>query len=90
MKPVDCVGVDDGLEHDPFFQAIVGLVDYPHLLQDRRLACKLAHSCTRFPCYLGTEINQCRDPMNNNKDCRVGQLTRWGGENFFDFLTRAS
>ena len=35
----------------------------------------LAHSCTRFPCYLGMEINQCRDPMNNNKDCRVGQLT---------------
>ena len=21
--------------------------------------------------------NQCIDPMNNNKDCRVGQLTRW-------------
>ena len=37
---MDCVGVDDGLEHDPFFQAIVGLVDYTHLLQDRRLACK--------------------------------------------------
>ena len=36
----------------------------------------LAHSCTRFPCYLGMEINQCKDPMNNNKDCRVGQLTR--------------
>ena len=36
----------------------------------------LAHSCTRFPCYLGMEINQCRDPMNNNKDCRVGQLTK--------------
>ena len=35
----------------------------------------LAHSCTRFPCYLGMEINQCKDPMDNNKDCRVGQLT---------------
>ena len=37
---MDCVGVDNRLEHDPFFQAIVGLVDYTHLLQDRRLACK--------------------------------------------------
>ena len=33
------------------------------------------YSCTTFPCYLDMEINQCRDPMNNNKDCRVGQLT---------------
>ena len=33
----------------------------------------LAHSCTRFPSYLG---NQYKDPMDNNKDCRVGQLTR--------------
>ena len=47
----------------------------------------LAHSCTRFTCYLGMEIyaktqwtttkivelgNQCKDPMNNKKDCRVG------------------
>ena len=32
----------------------------------------LAHSCTIFPCYLGMEINQCKDPI---KDCRVGQLT---------------
>ena len=32
----------------------------------------VAHSCTRFACYLG---NQCKDPMDNNKDCRVGQLT---------------
>ena len=23
----------------------------------------------------GSLCNQCRDPMNNNKDCRVGQLT---------------
>ena len=23
----------------------------------------------------GNLDNQCRDPMNNNKDCRVGQLT---------------
>ena len=31
--------------------------------------CVLAHSCTRFPCYLGMEIyNQCKHPMNNNKD----------------------
>ena len=37
---MDCVGVDDRFEHDPFFQAIVGLVDYPHLLQDRGLSCK--------------------------------------------------
>ena len=37
---------------------------------------KLAHSCTRFPCYLGLEIyNQCKDPMDKTKDCRVGQLT---------------
>ena len=37
----------------------------------------LAHSCTICPCYLGMEIYamQCRDPMSNNKDCRVGQLT---------------
>ena len=37
----------------------------------------VAHSCTIFPCYLGRESadNRCRDPMNNNKDCRVGQLT---------------
>ena len=37
----------------------------------------LAHSCTICPCYLGMEIYamQCRDPMNNNKDCRVAQLT---------------
>jgi len=22
--------------------------------------------------------NQCKDPMDNNKDCRVGQLTKEG------------
>ena len=34
--------------------------------------CKeVAHGCTRFPCYLGMEINQCRDPLNSNKDCQV-------------------
>ena len=42
----------------------------------RRACTKVAHSCTRFPCYLGMEIYQCKDPMDNNKDCRVGQLTR--------------
>ena len=31
----------------------------------------IAHSCTIFPYYLGMEINQCRDPLNNNKDCQV-------------------
>ena len=47
----------------------------------KNMSCKytstsiIAHSCTRFPCHLGMEDNQCRDPMNNNKDCRVGQLT---------------
>ena len=35
----------------------------------------LAHSCTIFPCYLGMD-NQCKDPISNIKDCRVGQLTR--------------
>ena len=35
----------------------------------------VGHSCTIFPCYLGMD-NQCKDPMNDNKDCRVGQLTR--------------
>ena len=36
-----------------------------------------AYSCTICPCYLAMEFYamQCRDPMNNNKDCRVGQLT---------------
>ena len=35
-----------------------------------------AHSCTIFPCYLGMEIfNRCRDPMKNNKGCRIGQLS---------------
>ena len=34
----------------------------------------LAHSCTIFPCYLGMD-NQCKDPINKNKDCRFGQLT---------------
>ena len=39
---------------------------------------EVAHSCTIFPCYLGMEINRQsiqRPNMNNNKDCRVGQLT---------------
>ena len=35
---VDGVGVDDGLEHDPLLQAIVCLVDDPHLLQESGLA----------------------------------------------------
>ena len=35
----------------------------------------LAHSCTRFPCDLGIGNQSMQDPMNNNKDCRVGQLT---------------
>ena len=39
------------------------------------VAVDVAHSCTRFPCCLGMEVNQCKDPMNNNKDCQVGQLT---------------
>ena len=39
------------------------------------VAVHVAHTCTRFPCYLGMEINQCKDPMDNNKDCQVGQLT---------------
>ena len=34
----------------------------------------LAHSCTIFPCYLGMD-NQCKDPINNNKDCQFGLLT---------------
>ena len=33
----------------------------------------VAISCTAFPWYLVAD-NQCRDPMNNNKDFRVGQL----------------
>ena len=32
-----------------------------------------AHNSTTFPSYLGMN-NQCRDPMKNNKDCRVGQF----------------
>ena len=43
---------------------------------------RLAHSCTIFPCYLGMD-NQCRDPMNNNKDCRVGRLTTSVGRYFY-------
>ena len=42
----------------------------PH--KGQQLVAILAHSCARFPCYLD---NQCKDPMDNNKDCRVGQLT---------------
>ena len=34
----------------------------------------LAHSSTIFPYYLGMD-NQCKDPMNNNKDRRVWQFT---------------
>ena len=35
------------------------------------------------------ESNQCKDPMDNNKDCRVGQLTSdvgavGGGDGFDD------
>ena len=45
-----------------------------------RSASVLTHYCTIFPCNLGMEIfdNQCSDPMNNDKDCRVGQLTTSG------------
>ena len=31
---VDCVGVHDGLEHDPLLEAIVRLVNNSHLLQE--------------------------------------------------------
>ena len=33
-----------------------------------------SHCCTIFPCLSGYGT-QCRDPINNDKDCRVGQLT---------------
>ena len=36
----------------------------------------IAHRCSISSCYLGFQIygNQCKDPINNNKDCRVGQF----------------
>ena len=38
----------------------------------------LAHRCAMLSGYgnLDNLNNQCKDPMKNNKDCRVGQLTR--------------
>ena len=42
----------------------------------QRQLCTPPHSCTIFLCYLGMEIDiQCKDLQENNKDCRVGQLT---------------
>ena len=36
----------------------------------------VALCCTIFLCYMGKEIDyQCRDPMNNDKDDKVGYLT---------------
>ena len=40
----------------------------PH--KGQQLVAILAHSCARFPCYLD---NQCKDPMDNNKDCAGGE-----------------
>ena len=60
---------EDGHAEDDAEDADAGHTDAGHAEDD---ADDVAHSCTIFPCYLGMEINQCRDPMNHNKDCRVG------------------
>ena len=46
----------------------------------------LLYYISLFSGYGWKSINQCRDPMNNNKDCRVGQLTRAHGEHGDVFL----
>ena len=38
-------------------------------------------SSTIFPRYLGMQINQSRDPLNNNKDCQVGLSVLFEGTN---------
>ena len=59
----------------PYFAHDLFLWQLGDLLNNKNFDTSLAHSCTRFPYYLGMEIYQCKDPMNNNKDCWVGQLT---------------
>ena len=57
---------------------MVKITATPSVLEKMRNSYVLiAHSCAIFPCYLSMEIygNQCKDPINNNKDCRVEQFT---------------
>ena len=73
----------------PYFAHDLFLWQLGDLLNNKNFDTSLAHSCTRFPCYLGMEINQCKDPMNNNKDCRFGQLTRYVPKEKMAFVSKS-
>ena len=61
------------------------MIDVQQILQSAREKVRMESSSTwtyyiSFLSGYGNLDNRCRDPMNNNKDCRVGQLTSISGD----------